>query len=251
MLVNSKVLCTLARNGSGNPSYRSSACSKCDEWRCKTHCRCGRQGTAKGRHAARPGVPAAKAKAKAKAKAAPAPQPKARAQARPLVQEPDILTDDKWMDRVVDKLPGASAIYVSSMVIDDPAFCEGLASQLRGGRGFSCILVVDKQVYNQGTGSTGSKSQKPRLTELRKLGAEVFLGTGFRLEQYGRAGFTGIMHRKIIVVESAVGSVGWIGSANITKSSRKNREVVVEMYGTPVVKLKRAIIEAKDNGEKL
>ena len=94
---------------------------------------------------------------------------------------------------------------------------------------------------------------------MRRLGAEqrlaeveTFLGTGFRDAAYGNRGFTGTMHRKIVVVEyPAVAPVGWMGGANITKSSRKNREGVSEFYGNAVLKLKALIEDAKNTGVKL
>ena len=45
--------------------------------------------------------------------------------------------------------------------------------------------------------------------------------------------------------------VGWMGGANITKSSRKNREAVSEFYGDPVLKLKGLVVEAKNSGVQL
>ena len=60
--------------------------------------------------------------------------------------------------------------------------------------------------------------------EQRLAEVETFLGTGFRDAAYGNRGFTGTMHRKIVVVEyPAVAPVGWMGGANITKSSRKKQ----------------------------
>ena len=159
---------------------------------------------------------------KAKAKAAPAPQPKAKAQARHVVQEPDVWADDQWLARLLARLPGSSAAHASSMMIDDPAFCEGLASQLRAGSGFSCTSVVDEQIYDQ-TPPSGCRGQKARLSELKRLGAEVFLAKGFRDAASGSRGFLGTMHVEIVVVEyPVVAPVGWMGGANITKSSRES-----------------------------
>ena len=45
--------------------------------------------------------------------------------------------------------------------------------------------------------------------------------------------------------------VGWMGGANITKSSRKNREAVSEFCGDPVLKLKGLVVEAKNSGVQL
>lgn len=83
VLLHSNVKCDLARDGSGNPIVLSKKCDKCGEWRCKTHCRCGRTGTAKGRNAARPGKrPKARARPQAAAAAAPAPGPAPQARAK-------------------------------------------------------------------------------------------------------------------------------------------------------------------------
>ena len=57
-VINGTLKCTLARNGSKAPIVVTRACRRCREWRCRTHCRCGRQGHLQGRQAARPGAPA-------------------------------------------------------------------------------------------------------------------------------------------------------------------------------------------------
>ena len=258
-LIHSGILCSLGKNG--EPSIRSKACDKCGELRCKTHCKCGRQGTATGRNAPRLSAlaaPKAIAKAapapqpKAKAKAASAPQLKAKAQARPdadaqaQLGEPDIHADGEWFDNFLGKLGSTSEVYASAMIIDDPQFCNGLAAELRKTRGFKLTLVVDRQHYNNET----SRCQGECLARLKKLGAEVFLGTGHSGTRiYGNAAWTGLMHRKAVVLDS---NLCFMGGSNFTKSSRKSREIMAEFTGNAALKVLALIVEAKNTApEKL
>ena len=274
MIIHTQILCTLARKGDGSPSYRSRPCWKCKEWRCITHCKCGREGTARGRHAARlspvqAAVPKANAVAKAKAapkaqpKAAPHPQAKAAPQpvlqpavaapqpvlqpavVQPAVPETKVHADDAWFNSFLSQLPTTEEVHASAMMIDDPAFCTGLAAELRKKRGFKVTLVVDRQHYNNAT----SRFQAPRLQELKKLGASVFLGTGHRgTHMYGDNAYTGLMHRKAIVLDWIT---CFVGGANITKSSRKSREIMMEVSGSAVLEVLALILEAKHTGTQL
>lgn len=263
MIKHTQILCTLARKGDGSPSYRSKPCWKCKEWRCITHCKCGREGTARGRHAARLSpvqVAVPKAKAVAKAQAAPkaqpkaAPHPKAKAAPQPVLQpavvqpavpEPVVHADDAWFNSFLSKLPTTQEVHASAMMTDDPAFCTGLAAELRKNRGFKVTLVVDRQHYNNAT----SRFQAPRLQELKKLGALVFLGTGHRgTHLYGDNAYTGLMHRRAVVLDWIT---CFVGGANITRSSRKSREIMMEISGNAVLKVLALILEAKNTGTQL
>jgi hypothetical protein len=45
--------CTLARDKSGNAVVLDRLCDKCNEQRCRAHCKCKRTGVARGQRAAR------------------------------------------------------------------------------------------------------------------------------------------------------------------------------------------------------
>ena len=154
--------------------------------------------------------------------------------------EPDIHADGEWFDKFLGKLRSTSEVFASAMIIDDPQFCAGLAAELRKNRGFKLTLVVDRQHYNNET----SRYQKARLRELKGLGADVFLGTGHSgTHTHGNAAYTGLMHRKAVVLDS---SLCFVGGSNFTKASRKSREIMVEMTGSEVLKVLALIVEAKN-----
>ena len=252
-LIHSHVKCTLARNGSGSPIQLTKKCSKCHEWRCRTHCRCGRTGAAKGRSAPRPGQPAA-AKAQAKAKQRAASQaPKATAKAAPVAPvaakaglEPGrIFTDDAWIAEVVGQLPSAASFHGASLVFDDPALTAALIGRLQAG-GFTCTLVVDKQDYRS---RQGSKFQAPRLRELQKAGATVYLAEGFSgAGLFGSSSHRGHMHMKAVVLDS---NLAYAGSANLTRSARKNRELTFKFCGGVARQILQVLQDAQSHGEQL
>jgi hypothetical protein len=242
-ITHTKRQCRLARNGSGDPIYLNAACGKCHEWRCKTHCKCGRLKTATGRNAPRPGrTGQAAAKAQAKPKAAAA-QPKAQAKAAPApVARPftaEVFDDSSWVDQLLERLRRASTVHAASMIIDDPALCGGLAARLREG-GFTCVLVVDKLHYKD----KSSRFQEQRLQELKRLGATVFLAQGFS----GSGSYAGLMHLKAIVLDS---SLAFAGGANFTKAARKNRELMFKFTGSAVANILSSIKDAKESGQQL
>ena len=130
------------------------------------------------------------------------------------------------------------------MIIDDPMVCEALRARLRRGN-FSCILIVDTLSYDART----SRFQRHRLEELRRLGAQVFLSQGFiDAGRYGPSSERGLMHLKSVVVNS---HVAFSGSANLTKASRKNRELMFKHTGPPVGKILQVILDAKDHSLQL
>ena len=247
--------CTKARNGSGEPCVVNRACDKCREWRCKSHCRCGRLKLLKGRNQARPGSrreaesTATEARAAVRAAAAPDAVPLvqiARPSGRPSPLSFDVFTDSSWMDAFLGELKKASSVQLASFIFDDPECSSGLARRLKASRSsFSCDMVVDKSHFESRT----SVYQRPRLLELKTLGANVSLADGFDTSRlYGPRGKKGIMHLKAVVLD---GRVAFTGGCNMTKSSRGNRELTFRVTGPPVKKILQAILAAMRSGEKL
>ena len=106
-------------------------------------------------------------------------------------------------------------------------------------------MVVDKSHFESRT----SVYQRPRLLELKNLGANVSLADGFDTTSlYGPRGKKGIMHLKAVVLE---GRVAFAGGCNMTKSSRGNREMVFRITAPAVKKILQAILAAMRSGQKL
>ena len=158
--------CKRARGGTGEAVTLNKACSRCREWRCREHCRCGRQGTATGRAAARCACQP-QAKAAAKAQASPA-QPEEvvvpKPLGRPAAQDTQVFSDNAWRAQVLEEIASASSVVVASFTFDDPALTEALLKRLRGRAAFSLDVLVDSQTFEALT----CRHQRPRLVELQR-----------------------------------------------------------------------------------
>ena len=241
------------------------ACPRCREWRCRKHCRCGRNTTVGGRAAARgvrgdeaeavpqaqakaKAVPRAKAKAELRASARPEAVslvPVSRPPGRPSGLSLDVFTDSSWMDAFLEELKQASSVQLASFIFDDPDCSAGLARRLKSASTFSCDMVVDRSHFEGRT----SVYQRPRLLELKKLGANVTLADGFDTSNlYGPRGKKGIMHLKAVVLD---GRVAFSGGCNMTRSSRGNRELTFRVTGPAVTPILQAISAAMRSGATL
>ncbi len=240
-LVHSRAFCSLARDGSGRPIVLSKACKKCTEWRCRTHCECGRKNSAKGRRAARPGkLVAPKAKAQAKPPAQPQPQAKAKAAAASqFCNKVEVLDENSWRDRLVKDIKESTEVQMAVMILDDPALCSVLKVCLRSVPDFKCSIVVDKKQYLDKV----SKYQRPRLKELQTKGAKIKLASGHRSGKY-----QGLMHRKIAVLD---GKVAFTGSCNFTFAAGTHREDCLRLEGPCVAQLQSHVLEAQKSGHLL
>ena len=171
----SHLKCRLARDGSKNAICLNKACKRCREWRCRSHCRCGREGTATGRAAARPCAAAAVQRAGAKAAPRP-PQLAVEALAtnpvgRPATTSADVFADNSWRQGALEEVAKASKVLLASLSYDDPAFQEVFLKRLRGRAPFSLEVCVDAERFTQ----RGTVHQRPRLEELRRQG-RIFVG---------------------------------------------------------------------------
>ena len=85
--------------------------------------------------------------------------------------------------------------------------------------------------------------------ELKRAGAKIYIGTGRDgREEYGPNGVQGSMHMKALVLDSRV---AWTGSANWTRNSKTNFELVFRMVGPPVGSIKAAILNALEGASEL
>ena len=162
--------CKRKKDGSGEAATLNSACSRCREWRCRAHCRCGRQGSATGRHAPRPGL-----QPRAKAKARPAPAPASapasanevavpRPVGRPAALSTEVFMDNSWRARLLADLDTASSVLLASYLYDDPELQAVFLRRLRGRAPFSLDLLVDSSMFEART----CCHQRPRLLELHR-----------------------------------------------------------------------------------
>ena len=135
----------------------------------------------------------------------------------------------------------ASAVHIASMVMDEPTLCKALVGFLRGPGPFSCRVVVDKSCFAQG--------RCRGLLELQRAGAQVRLATGHSgRDVYGPHARGGVMHVKAAVIDA---DVAYTGSANLTKASLTNRELVLRLQGAGVAPILDVATEAFKSGQML
>lgn len=222
-------------------------CAKCNEPRCRTHCKCGRRGTAQGRSAPRP---SRNASASAGASASNTPirprvtLPEVAAVGavvrRPAPVSVEVFTESAlWIDAIIKEMGAASAMCVASYIVDDERFCNAVLTRLQGRRPFTCQVVVDDATFRAGT----SRHQRARLRQLQlKKGASVGLAKGFSgVPIFGPKGCEGSMHMKAVVFD---GRVAFVGSSNITKASQCNWELSFKIVGAPVPQILAAVQKA-------
>ncbi len=237
----STAACKLSRAAKGKPIQLRGPCATCGERRCRTHCRCGRRGDAKGRNAGRPDAHAARvatkaaAKAKASTEAAKA-KAAARASPAPVAPQPaelsaDVLTGQTYQQRLLADFRGAREIWLATLVFDSVALTEALL--LRLADNCSVVILVDAEYHRQGT----SRGQRSRLSQLQRAGAEVYLCRGTQA--------TGSLHLKAVVVD---GAVAYVGSANFTEKSERNAEAVTRLEGPPVATVSSLLASERARG---
>ena len=146
-----------------------------------------------------------------------------------------VYKDAKWIVPCLAELRKATAVDIASFIFDDPEFTETLVQRLRSRVPFSCRIYVDSSTFD----ARSSRRQAPRLRELKRLGAAVFLCTGYdATASFGPRAHQGIMHLKAIVIDQ---DVAYSGSANITLGARSNRELTFRFSGTAVADISVAI----------
>ena len=102
-VIRTRAKCTLSRANPGEAICIKGPCNRCNEWRCRSRCRCGRTGTASGRHRARPH----KNVRRAVEPRAPQPALPVRAAARPALRaaqpHTEYLAESQWMSRALSQ----------------------------------------------------------------------------------------------------------------------------------------------------
>jgi len=251
--------CTLHSKRAGKPKTVSKPCPSCREWRCKTHCRCGRNNWAKGRHAARvfgaaitgrsaAGIaPAAPAPGVAVPVLSPPPPPCPGPVGRPVKTDVAVYYDDNgWWDLVVGEISEASSVILASYLYDDEQLHSALVRRLKHQKGkFSCVVLVDEQCYKERT----CRGELAKLKELISAGAQVFSCSGQSgKDLFGPKALPGYFHIKAIAID---GKIVYHGSSNLTKSSRKNVELVTRMVGSPALAVVQGLSKSQASGHRL
>ena len=210
-------LCTLARNGSGEPCQAPRKCKRCKERRCKSHCRCGRLKEFGKSYRARPRTGSTTGMKKANGKKTSTAQTATLPLSSGSANAPSAKTyaEGTWLDLLVKEPPSAHKALLCSYLYDDDALHAALLKRLKCKDGFESTPALDRSAHYRGMSTTQAKKVK----ELRTSGAKVYLATGHD----GTNGHTGIQHRKGTLLDD---DVVWSGSANLSHASRVNRELV-------------------------
>ena len=206
-------------------------CSKCGERRCKTHCRCGRQGTATGRSAPRP------TRIQTVIRAAPVRRPAdfaARPVGAPAALGFQVLSVSLWWSSLLQEVQHAtSEVQVASYIFDHPLLTRALVQKLSGGGAFAVSVLVDKEQFD----TRACYHQRPRLAELHRAGAAVYLCRG--------SPPLGSFHMKTVCIDKRS---AFTGSANCTKKSADNDELTTRVVGPPVADILWRVENARRRG---
>ena len=127
---------------------------------------------------------------------------------------------------------------MSAFSYDEPKVQELFLKRLRDRSVFSLEMFVDAQHFR----SRVTRHMRPCLTALVAAGATVKLASGHsHASIFGAAGsgLVGQLHAKAVVLDR---SVAYVGSANFTRNSLGNRELVWRMRGPQVMEVLEMII---------
>jgi phosphatidylserine/phosphatidylglycerophosphate/cardiolipin synthase-like enzyme len=108
----------------------------------------------------------------------------------------------------------------ASFTYDEPGLQQLLVRRLTDRSEFVCVVVVDNAMFQKGK----ARYQAPRLRELQRCGAKIFLCKGI--------GPRGQFHWKDYIID---GKILYHGSCNMTYSSLNDDNFMVRLTG-PVVK---------------
>ena len=231
--------CTLSRARRGGAISIRGPCQRCGERRCRTHCRCGRTGSATGWAAGRPAPKVAAARpAPAATVATSSPAALAETQVvaprgRPAALGLEVLTTTAWWAVLLQAVSGASEVLAASFLFDHSGLTDTLLRRLRGRVPFSVTLLVDAEGLRQRT----SRHEQPRLRALRDAGAQVYLCSG--------QGRNGRLHLKALCVDRRT---VFTGSANLTDKSLENEELHLKLVGEPVLSVLAQLLRARSRG---
>ena len=207
-------------------------CSRCGEQRCRTHCKCGREGAVTGRHAGR---------GRARSEGA-APRVIAAVQ-QPSVPRPvgapsqlavHVLSTADWYRQMLEGMHMAREVIVASYMFDHGAVHAELLKRLQGRGAFELQVLVDREAFLERT----ARRQRPRLELLRRAAGDVYLCRG--TPPLGR------FHMKAVIIDRRT---VFTGSANITEKSQENTELTLRMTGPPAMDILRDVEAARLRGQ--
>ena len=217
----SREKCKRARDGSKAPVLLNKNCTKCGEQRCRGHCRCGRNKTAKGRAAAR-GVDTQRVSSVTRVRQTPSSPPAALPLA-PVGRTPNpscqLLGIDEFYSQCCCELGTASEAEVATYQYDNPSLQKVLLKRLKGRSAFKLNLYIDTEQF----GGAVPKRQRALVRELWTAGATVYLCKGPRPK--------GSFHGKAVVIDRRY---LFTGGANATYKSHSNEEFVFRISGSAV-----------------
>ena len=225
-VIHTGAACRLSRAHPGQAISIRGTCIRCVERRCRSHCRCGRQGTAVGLQAGRPG-------------AGPAPIHVVPPVAVPgPVGAPnnlavEVLPTLAWFRKMIFEISVADEVLISSLMMDYKPLVDELLRRLGGHAAFEAAIMVDRQAFQDRL----CYHQRPRLDALRRAGAGVYLCRGS--PPLGR------LHTKAVLIDRRY---GYVGSANLTQKSLSNTEFVMRVVGPPADKLHESLVLVKNGG---
>ena len=230
-----KEKCTLSRDGEKNPISLNKACARCGQWRCKTHCACGQAGELTGQKRGRPPVDARAMPRDMIAETSPqeATEKPNLSSLHPVGRRSPLsvetfVADPSWWERALEETKHASHIMVSSFLYDEPSLQAMLKQRLQSRSACNVSVLIDEAEYK----ARRARHQRPRLMELRDLGAAVYLCQGGECKAlFGQNSYLGNYHVKALILDRRV---MYTGSSNMTLSSRKNIELMFRMTGPPV-----------------
>ena len=145
--------CQRSQDGKQKPIGLNAPCPKCGEWRCRAHCKCGREGTAKGRYAPRDGKgPVMKKASKRKVKRSKKKKAKVNARprgevqvtlpvGRPALVDFVVISDNSWRPPAFAEIMESSVVLLASLVYDDPDLHKVLLRRLKQSSEFECQVV--------------------------------------------------------------------------------------------------------------
>jgi len=160
---------------------------------------------------------------------------------RPPAADISVYDGNGWRQRALEEISGSSVVIVASLVYDDPDLHSTLLRRLRGRDAFDCSVFVDRDTYEQRT----YRYQRARILELQKHGGSIFLCTGRDYNtEFGARGQRGHFHMKALVIDN---KISYVGSANATRNSRINGELVLRLVGSSVVEVVKSVLAYKSH----
>ena len=151
----SSVKCKRSKDGGG--IWLNKACEKCKEWRCKTHCRCGRRKAAVAASSSSASASSTQRTVAATSHATAAPV------GRPAALGIMMLSIRAWWHQLVQDVGSAGDLLISSYMYDHKALHEALKKQLQAG--CKVCILIDKSSFDSGK----PYAQRSRLAALENV----------------------------------------------------------------------------------